>query len=93
MNYYQLLKISKNSSTEEIKKAFRKAAELHHPDKGGSTPMFQQIQDAYTILKDPEKRKNYDEKESKKPVESLRDSMKTIVTYHVDEVRRSKLKP
>lgn len=57
---YQILGISKTASPEEIKKAYRKLATQHHPDKGGDTAKFQEIQSAYSILSDPEKRAQYD---------------------------------
>lgn len=60
MNYYNILGITKNASQEEIKKAYRKLASQHHPDKGGDTSMFQKIEEAYRILSDPAKRHEYD---------------------------------
>ena len=59
-NYYDLLKISKEADSDEIKKAYRKAALEHHPDKGGTDQMFHAIKDAYDILSDPIKKRNYD---------------------------------
>jgi curved DNA-binding protein len=60
MSHYQTLGVGKTSTQEEIKKAYRKLASSHHPDKGGDTAMFQKIQAAYDILSDPIKRKEYD---------------------------------
>jgi curved DNA-binding protein len=60
MDYYSILGLEKNASPEEIKKAYRKLASQHHPDKGGDTSKFQQIQEAYSILGDVEKRREYD---------------------------------
>lgn len=60
MDYYTLLGVSKTSSPDEIKKAYRKLASQHHPDKGGDTAMFQQIEEAYRTLSDPQKRQQYD---------------------------------
>ena len=60
MSYYDTLGISKTSSSEEIKKAYRKLASQHHPDKGGDTAKFQQIEEAYRTLGDPQKRAEYD---------------------------------
>ena len=59
MNYYELLGVSKSASPDEIKKAYRKLASLHHPDKGGDTAKFQEIQTAYDTLSDPDKRQQY----------------------------------
>jgi curved DNA-binding protein len=60
MDHYAVLGVSKSATPDEIKKAYRKLASQHHPDKGGDTAKFQQIQEAYAILSDPEKRAQYD---------------------------------
>lgn len=60
LDYYKVLKISKSASDDEIKNAYRKLAKSHHPDKGGDKDNFQKIQEAYEVLSDPIKRKNYD---------------------------------
>jgi DnaJ-class molecular chaperone len=60
MEHYQTLGIAKNATPDEIKKAYRKLASQHHPDKGGDTATFQKIQVAYDVLSDPEKRRQYD---------------------------------
>jgi DnaJ-class molecular chaperone len=60
MNYYSILGLQKGCSQEEIKKAYRKLASQHHPDKGGDTATFQNVQAAYEILSDPQKRAQYD---------------------------------
>lgn len=60
MDYYNTLGVSKNSTPDEIKKAYRKLASQHHPDKGGDTAAFQKIEEAYRILSDPQKRQEYD---------------------------------
>jgi len=59
-NYYQTLGLNKEASQDEIKKAYRKLASQHHPDKGGDTARFQEIQTAYDTLSNPEKRAQYD---------------------------------
>jgi len=59
-DYYQTLGLTKNASPDEIKKAYRKLASQHHPDKGGDTAKFQEIQTAYDTLSNPEKRAQYD---------------------------------
>ena len=59
-NYYNILGVNKNSTDEEIKHAFRNLAKTHHPDKGGDTKKFQEIQQAYDTLSDPQKRTEYD---------------------------------
>jgi molecular chaperone DnaJ len=61
-DYYEVLGISKGASADEIKKAFRKAAVQHHPDKeGGDETKFKEINEAYEVLKDTSKRQRYDQ--------------------------------
>ena len=58
---YEALGVSKDASASDIKKAFRKAAIQHHPDKGGDPEKFKEIGKAYEVLSDPEKREMYDQ--------------------------------
>jgi molecular chaperone DnaJ len=61
-DYYEVLGVSKDASADEIKKAFRKAAVQHHPDKeGGDETKFKEINEAYEVLKDQQKRQRYDQ--------------------------------
>jgi molecular chaperone DnaJ len=60
-DYYEVLGVSRNASADEIKKAFRKAAIEHHPDRGGDEQKFKEINEAYEVLKDDQKRKRYDQ--------------------------------
>lgn len=60
MTYYNTLGVSEQASADEIKKAFRKLASQHHPDKGGDTATYQEIQRAYDTLSDNNKRQQYD---------------------------------
>jgi curved DNA-binding protein len=59
-DHYATLGVARNATQDEIKKAFRKLASQHHPDKGGDTAKFQQIQAAYDTLGDTDKRAAYD---------------------------------
>jgi curved DNA-binding protein len=59
-DYYRALGIQKGASDDEIKKAYRKLAMKHHPDRGGDQAEFQKIQEAYATLSDPQKRAEYD---------------------------------
>jgi len=58
---YATLGVSKSASQDEIKKAYRAKAREHHPDKGGDEKVFKDIQEAYDVLSDPEKKELYDE--------------------------------
>ena len=58
---YKILGVSKTADEGEIKKAYRKAAVKHHPDKGGDPEKFKELSAAFEVLNDPEKRKRYDE--------------------------------
>jgi len=60
MDHYSVLGVSKTATPDEIKKAYRKLASQHHPDKGGDTAKFQQLQEAYAVLSDPDRRAQYD---------------------------------
>lgn len=60
-DYYEVLGIGKNASADEIKKAFRKKAVEHHPDRGGEEAKFKEINEAYEVLKDDKKRQRYDQ--------------------------------
>ena len=59
-DYYEVLGVGKDASADEIKKAFRRAAVEHHPDRGGDETKFKEINEAYEVLKDDKKRKQYD---------------------------------
>lgn len=59
-NAYETLGVPKGASEEEIKRAYRKLAAKHHPDRGGDTAKFQEIQSAYETLTDPQKRAQHD---------------------------------
>merc|ERR1712060_422868 len=58
--FYKLLEVDKNAGDAEIKKAYRKLAVKHHPDKGGDPEKFKEITRAYEVLSDSDKRSKYD---------------------------------
>jgi molecular chaperone DnaJ len=60
-DYYDILGVKKDASEDEIKKAFRRLARKHHPDTGGSEEKFKEINEAYEVLSDSEKRSQYDQ--------------------------------
>ena len=63
-NYYQLLSVQENASLKEIKSAFRKLAQVYHPDKNRNSPesagYFKVLLNAYSVLSDEQRRKQYD---------------------------------
>ena len=60
MDYYSILGVPKNSSPEQLKKAYKKQSMQHHPDRGGNEETFKKVNEAYSTLKDPQKRQQYD---------------------------------
>ena len=59
-DYYKILGVSRTASADEIKRAYRRLASQHHPDKGGDTSQFQELEEAYRILGDAAMRQEYD---------------------------------
>ena len=59
-NFYNILGVSESATQDEIKKAYRKLAVEHHPDKGGSEDKFKQISEAYDTLSNDDKKRQYD---------------------------------
>ena len=59
-DYYKILGVDKSASASDIKQAFRRLAMEHHPDRGGDVTRFQEIQEAYSVLGDEQKRRQYD---------------------------------
>lgn len=60
-SHYDTLGVARNASPDDIKRAYRQKASLYHPDKeGGSKIKFQEVEEAYRTLSDPQKRQQYD---------------------------------
>lgn len=60
-DYYKVLGVAKNASSDEIKRAYRRLAQEHHPDKGGNQEKFKEVNEAYQVLSDPQKKGQYDQ--------------------------------
>lgn len=60
IDHYTTLGVDRTASADEIKRAYRKLASQHHPDRGGDTKRFQEIQAAYDVIGDADKRAAYD---------------------------------
>lgn len=70
-NYYEILGVEKESSPEEIKKAYRTLSKEHHPDHGGDEEKFKEINEAYSVLSNPEKKAEYDNPMRGNPFEDI----------------------
>lgn len=72
INYYAILNVASDSTSSQIKAAYRKLAKKHHPDKGGDPALFHRIQEAYDILSNSLSRREYDRKRRQQPFEGER---------------------
>lgn len=59
-DYYKTLGVDRTATPDQLKQSYRRLASQHHPDKGGDTAQFQEIQEAYATLSDEAKRSMYD---------------------------------
>jgi DnaJ-class molecular chaperone len=86
MNLYEKLNVEKDATQQEIKKQYYALSKIFHPDKpGGSTSDFNDICYAYSVLKDPELRKEYDETGEIKPkIDINAEAMQLIAGMFMD---------
>lgn len=84
-NYYEILGVSKDATEQEIKKAYRTLAKEHHPDTGGEEARFKEIQQAYDVLSDSEKRARYDAGEEVEQPQNTRETQARMFLYTLFE--------
>ena len=60
LNYYELLDVQRDATTEQVRDAYVRLAKRVHPDSGGSPALFRQVEEAYRVLSSPVERKRYD---------------------------------
>ena len=75
MDYYNTLGVARNASPEDLKKAYKKASMQHHPDRGGDESKFKEVNEAYSTLKDPNKRQQYDNPQPQFNTNNMRGGM------------------
>jgi len=79
MTLYEELELTPNCSFDEIKQQYRTLAGIHHPDKGGDEEKFKRIKNAYEILSDPVRRKQYDDgKSTDVPIDKRQDAINQL---------------
>ena len=66
-DYYATLGVGRGASDDDIKRAYRRMASQHHPDKGGDTQKFQEVEEAYRVLSDAQSRQAYDNPHMNRP--------------------------
>ena len=79
MDYYSILGVDKSATQEQIKKAYRKKALEHHPDKGGDESKFKQVTEAYETLSNVTKRRSYDRYGNGNPFGSNNPNMDDLI--------------
>lgn len=82
---YEILGVARDADADTIKKAFRKLAQQHHPDKGGDHAKMQEVQQAYDVLGDAERRRQYDETGSTAPISSVDDKARSALAEMINK--------
>jgi curved DNA-binding protein CbpA len=88
-NYFAILEITSNATPNEVHSAYRRLAKAFHPDRyrGGSEP-FKQIQEAYSILGNPIKRKAYENRLTNVRVRKALQCSDKLIRFFSDKLRR-----
>lgn len=90
-NLYDVLGVNKDATKEEIKKAHRNGVKKNHPDKGGDAEVFQQIQLAYDVLGDEQRRDKYDTTgETDKPRDVFAEMFASFIDSLVTQLETSR---
>jgi curved DNA-binding protein CbpA len=87
-NLYDVLGVKPTSTEDQIKQAYRKLAQEHHPDKGGDADFFQELNNAYSVLGDPKKRLDYDKSRSREVLTDIRSVATSVVTEYFNTIER-----
>lgn len=90
MNPYEVLGVAQNAAKADITKAHRRLSKEHHPDKGGDAAKFREVQEAYEILSDPERRQRYDATGKTKPPPFTRELIFDIIHNMMSRVIEAK---
>ncbi len=88
-DYYAILGVDIECSFSEVKLAYRKLAKLHHPDLSGNHDLFAEINEAYEILKDPDKRDAYDAWIEHGPMQILKENYDRLNSWLSDQIIKS----
>lgn len=88
-DYYEILQVSPNASQEVISAAYRRLAQIYHPDHGGSEEKMKLLNKVYEVLGNPEKRRMYDSWREQAAYADipLKDSSKSTIVPEVSQVR------